>query len=115
MDLNQTTTTEKHKMEKLFEPVTLRGDYCTLMPLSMEHLDDLVESVKDGELWKLWYAFVPEPEKVRDNIELRLKMQEESTMVPLVVIDNTTKKPVGMTGYLNIDKANRRVDIGGTW
>ena len=32
-------------MEKLFEPIYLRGDDCSLVPLSIEHLHGLVESV----------------------------------------------------------------------
>jgi len=31
------------------------------------------------------------------------------------VIDTANGKAIGMTNYLNIDAANRRVEIGGTW
>src|SRR3990167_4996155 len=50
-----------------------------------------------------------------DNIVLRLNKQTEGSMIPFAVIDNITNKAVGMTCYLNVDKANRRVEIGGTW
>jgi hypothetical protein len=43
------------------QPVTLEGPYARLEPLSHDHRDALVEAVKDGELWKLWYTFVPAP------------------------------------------------------
>ena len=43
-------------------PVTLRGKYVTLEPLSEEHHDGLVEAASDGELWNLWYTSVPRPE-----------------------------------------------------
>lgn len=33
-------------------PITLKGNYCELLPLCHDHHDDLVESVKDGEFWK---------------------------------------------------------------
>ena len=62
-------------MKKLFEPIILRGDYCTIVPLSIEHLHGLVESVKDGELWKLWYTYAPEPEKMMECVIIfRLKL-----------------------------------------
>ena len=35
------------------EPVTLQGARARLEPLSHDHIDGLVEAVKDGELWKL--------------------------------------------------------------
>ena len=41
------------------EPVTLQGKYARLEPLSHDHVDGLVEAVSDGELWKLWYTFIP--------------------------------------------------------
>ena len=31
-------------------PVTLAGTHATLVPLALEHRDDLAEAVKDGEL-----------------------------------------------------------------
>ena len=44
------------------EPVTLRGAHAQLEPLSQDHCDGLTEAVKDGELWKLWYTFIPTAE-----------------------------------------------------
>ncbi len=34
-------------MEKLFEPIHLRGDYCTLVPLSIKHHHDLIHYYLD--------------------------------------------------------------------
>ena len=42
--------------------VSLQGRHASLVPLSMSHLDALVEAVRDGELWALWYTFIPRPE-----------------------------------------------------
>lgn len=44
------------------KPITLKGNYVTLVPLSIEHCGNLIEATKDGELWKLWYATVPSPD-----------------------------------------------------
>ena len=44
------------------EPVTLQGARARLEPLSHDHIAGLVEAVSDGELWKLWYTFVPSAE-----------------------------------------------------
>jgi RimJ/RimL family protein N-acetyltransferase len=96
-------------------PLTLQGTHATLAPLSQSHHDDLVEAVKDGELWNLWYTHVPTPEGVRAEIERRLELQSRGAMLPFAVIAKATGKPVGMTTYTNIDAANRRVGIGYTW
>jgi hypothetical protein len=52
-------------------PVTLKGCHARLVPLSLDHHDALVEAVRDGELWKLWYTAIPSPEGMRAEIERR--------------------------------------------
>ena len=97
------------------QPVTLEGTTATLAPLAMEHHDDLVEATKDGELWNLWYTSVPTAEKVGDEIERRRGLQETGSMLPFTIIENATGQAVGMTTYMNIDAAAKRVEIGSTW
>jgi RimJ/RimL family protein N-acetyltransferase len=36
-------------------------------------------------------------------------------MLPFAVVDNATNMLVGMTNFLNVDAANRRLEIGATW
>jgi RimJ/RimL family protein N-acetyltransferase len=96
-------------------PTTLRGTYAILEPLSQAHHDDLIEAVKDGELWKLWYTVIPEPSQIKAEIDRRLDRQAKGAMLPFSVRDTGTGKVVGMTSYWNVDEAHRRVEIGGTW
>jgi RimJ/RimL family protein N-acetyltransferase len=97
------------------EPATLTGKHAILEPLSQRHHDGLVEAVKDGELWKLWYTIIPEPARMRADIDRRLGLQSNGTMLPFAVVDAITGKPAGITTYMNVDAPNRRVEIGGTW
>jgi len=96
------------------EAVTLRGAHARLEPLSHDHHDGLLEAVKDGELWKLWYTFVPTVENMRKEIDRRLGLQTAGSMLPFTVFD-ADGKIAGMTTYMNVDAANRRVEIGSTW
>lgn len=96
-------------------PITLRGTHAILEPLSHARHDELVEAVRDGELWKLWYTFIPAPEKMREEIDRRLGLQAKGSMLPFAVVDAVTNIAVGMTTYMDIDAANRRVEIGSTW
>ena len=97
------------------EPVTLRSARVTLEPLEQRHRDNLIEAVKDGALWTLWYTSIPTPENMGAEIERRLRLQAAGSMLPFAVIDNATTQAVGMTTYMNVDAANRRVEIGSTW
>lgn len=96
------------------EPVTLRGVHASLLPLSAEHHDGLVDAVKDGELWKLWYTAIPSPESMAKEIERRFGLFAAGTMLPFTVFD-AEGRVAGMTTYMNVDAANRRVEIGSTW
>src|SRR6202048_134523 len=93
------------------EPVSLRGAHARLEPLSQDHCDGLIEAVKDGELWKLWYTSVPKPEDMRKEIDRRLALQQAGSMLPFTVFD-AAGKIAGMTTYMNVDAANRRGGVG---
>jgi RimJ/RimL family protein N-acetyltransferase len=97
------------------EPVTLTSPRVTLEPLAQRHRGDLAEAVTDGGLWKLWYTSVPAPDGMGAEIDRRLGLQAAGSMLPFAVIDSATGKAVGMTTYMNVDAANRRVEIGSTW
>ncbi len=97
------------------EAFTDKGQFVTVAPLSMDHHDDLVEAAADGELHRLWYTTVPAPDDVKAEIERRLSLRESGSMLPFSIIDNSSGRAVGMTTYMNIDAANRRIEIGSTW
>jgi len=95
-------------------PIMLAGPHASLVPLSAHHAEALCAATRDGELWQLWYTAVPAPERMAAEIERRLALQAAGSMLPFTVLD-AAGKPVGMTTYMNVDAANRRVEIGSTW
>jgi len=95
--------------------VTLQGDSVVLEPLRAAHHDDLVEAVRDGELWNLWYTSVPTPEGMAAEIERRLHEQATGSMMPFALVERASGSTVGMTTYCNSDEANRRLEIGYTF
>ena len=97
------------------DPVSLHGEHVSLVPLGHAHLDDMIEAVKDGELWKLWYTSVPAPDRMQAEIDRRLGLQKQGSMIPFAVIERFTRQAVGMTTFMHIDAVNRRVEIGSTW
>lgn len=99
----------------MLEPVTLRGRFVELVPLAREHGAALAEAARDGELWRLWYTSVAEPEQMASDIERRLRLQAAGSVLPFTVLDGPGGTPVGMTTYMNVDLAGPRVEIGSTW
>lgn len=96
------------------EPVSLTGVHAALVPLSTAHTGALAEAVRDGELWNLWYTFIPRPEDMGREIERRLALHASGHMQPFTVLD-ADGVPVGMTTFMNVDAVQRRVEIGSTW
>jgi len=96
------------------QPVTLKGRHATLAPLAPQHLAGLQDAARDGELWQLWYTFIPKPEAMAAEIERRLSLLARDSMLPFTVFD-ADGRIAGMTTYMNADAANRRVEIGSTW
>ena len=82
--------------------------------MSQDHCEGLTEAVKDGELWKLWYTFIPRAEDMGKEIDRRLGLQAAGSMLPWTVFD-ADGRIAGMTTYMNVDAPNRRVEIGSTW
>ena len=97
------------------EPICLQGPHAVLEPLEPSHLEALIEAARDGELWNLWYTSVPRPEAMQAEIERRLKLQAQGSMLPFAVIDPASGKAVGMTTYMHVDAASKRLEIGSTW
>ncbi len=91
------------------DPVILRGTHVVLEPLSQDHAADLAEAALGVQ--GLWYTSIPTPKDVPAEIDRRTGL---SNMRPFAVLDSTGRA-VGMTTYMNIDAANRRVEIGSTW
>ena len=99
-------------------PITLTGIHAQLVPLATEHAGGLSDAVRDGELWNLWYTSAPHPDRMSAEIARRLSLHSTGLMLPFTVIDlrdSAAPKVAGMTTYMNVDAANKRVEIGSTW
>ena len=96
------------------DDVTLSGRHATLLPLAPVHAPALADAARDGDLWQLWFTSVPAPEAMGAEIARRLALREAGSMLPFAVLD-AAGVPAGMTTYMHIDAANRRVEIGSTW
>ncbi|WP_022873092.1 GNAT family N-acetyltransferase [Nesterenkonia alba] len=94
----------------------LENQLVRLEPIAAHHEADLAEAVSTGELWKTWYArHIPSPDGIGAEIERLLGLQRAERMAPFAVVDRSVERAVGITTYMNLDAANRRLEIGSTW
>ncbi|WP_396656413.1 GNAT family N-acetyltransferase [Microbacterium sp.] len=107
-------TADAKPVRAWISPFEAAGEHVRLIPLDPRHEADLVTAVRDGDVWDTWFAAVPRPEGMAREIDWRLGLQEEGRMVPFTVLD-ATGRIVGMTSYMNVEPAHRRLEIGHTW
>jgi RimJ/RimL family protein N-acetyltransferase len=103
-------------MARFIDPVTLTGrSWVVLEPVRGEHVAELQEAARDGELWTLWYTGVASPDSMHAYVDAALKMREELGAMPFVVRRKSDGRIVGSTRFFNVDEKNRRLEIGHTW
>lgn len=93
----------------------LEGHGVRLEPLALEHEAALRTAVTDGELWRLWFTSVPEPDRVGAYIAAALEGQIQGHMLPWAVRELGTSTIIGSTRYHDIVASIDRVEIGYTW
>jgi RimJ/RimL family protein N-acetyltransferase len=98
------------------QPVTLIGQRVQLVPLCLEHAEMLWPQANDPDIWRyLPYGTIDSLARLRALIADLLERQARETDLPFTVFDLATGLAAGMTRYLAIDRANRSLEIGGTW
>lgn len=96
-------------------PITLKGERVVLEPMLKEHIDELTAVNRDLKLWEYTVSQVNDREQMARYIEEALIDQQRGTALPFVTRLADSYKIVGATRFGNIDRNNRKVEIGWTW
>lgn len=95
-------------------PVVLDGRHVRLEPLSLAHHEPLA-AVLDPTLLQWFPKSVTTARELRTFVQGLLDEHKQGLTLPFVTIERETGRVVGSTCFLNIDRANRRLEIGATW
>ena len=98
-------------------PLTLEGSVVRLEPIRREHAQLFWDTAKnDLEDIFLW---IPYAMKTREDFERLVEKafleQERGESVVFATVERSSEKAVGSTRFMNIDRVNKRVEIGSTW
>lgn len=96
-------------------PLTLEGHHVRLEPLSQAHHAALCEVGLDEELWRWTTVLIRTTDELHEYIAMALGDQAAGVSLPFATVDKATGRAIGSTRYGNIDRLNRRVEIGWTW
>jgi len=98
------------------QPVTLTGRHVRLEPLAYSHVPDLAAGGTDPAIWQyIPYAPVHTEADMRAWVDDLLARQAKGNDLPFAVVHRGTGRAIGATRYMDIQRANRAVEIGGTW
>jgi N-acetyltransferase len=99
------------------KPITLEGKAVRLEPLRLEHAPLLWDVVK-GDLADTfrWLPYsMAKSEDFQLVVEKALAEQQRGESLPFATVERSSGRVIGSTRYMNIDVANRKVEIGSTW
>jgi N-acetyltransferase len=98
-------------------PLTLEGSAVRLEPIRPEHVQLFWEVAKD-DLDSI-FRWIPYSMRTREDFEQLLDKargeEKRGESVVFATVDLSSGRTVGSTRFMNIDRPNRRVEIGSTW
>jgi RimJ/RimL family protein N-acetyltransferase len=98
-------------------PVTLEGSVVRLEPIRREH-QQLFWDVAKNHLEEI-FRWIPYPMRTAQDfgklVDKALTEQDRGESVVFATLERSSGRVVGSTRFMNIDRANRRVEIGSTW
>jgi N-acetyltransferase len=98
-------------------PLTLEGTVVRLEPLRPEHAELFWEVAKcDLEDIFRWIPYsMKTPEDFRRVIDKAFEEQQRGESVVFATVERSSGRAIGSTRFMNIDRANSRVEVGSTW
>ena len=98
------------------QPVTLSGQRVRLEPIGLQHSENLYDVGRDEVIWR----YLPRPafldlEDAKGWVRGCLSLLEKGERVQFAVVLPESSQAIGSTGYLDIDRPNRALEIGMTW
>jgi N-acetyltransferase len=98
-------------------PFTLEGSAVRLEPLRREHADLFWQIAKDSleDVFR-WIPYSMQTiEDFQRLVEKAMADQERGESVVFATVERFSGRVIGSTRFMNIDRANRRAEIGSTW
>lgn len=93
----------------------LEGSHVVLEPLSRRHSAELCVAGLDPDLWRWTTTELRTRADMLRYVRNALRLQRAGTALPFAIRERAEGRVVGSTRFGNIDRENRRVEIGWTW
>jgi len=102
---------------EIVTPVTLEGSVVRLEPIRRDHAELFWRVAKD-DLDNI-FQWIPYQMKTYEDFKLLIQKalaeQERGESIVFATVERNSGQVIGSTRFMNIDRPNRRVEIGSTW
>jgi RimJ/RimL family protein N-acetyltransferase len=98
-----------------YKKKVLEGKYIRLEPLNSTHKEGLIETILDGELWKLFVTIVPPINNLDDFLENANKEYESGFGISYAIVNKNTNKVIGSTRFRCTEFNHKKTEIGFTF
>ena len=98
-------------------PITLEGSVVRLEPVRAEHAEFFWNVAKDAldDIFQ-WIPYrMKTGEDFQRLVEKAFQEQERGESIVFATLERQSGRVIGSTRFMNIDRVNRRVEIGSTW
>jgi RimJ/RimL family protein N-acetyltransferase len=96
-------------------PVTLEGEPVRLEPMRLEHYERLAEIGLGQDIFRYFPIAIDTKEQMLAYVRHSVAATDSGEMLVWVTVSRELGQPVGASSYLNIDRRNHKLEIGGTW
>lgn len=103
--------------QEIVTPLTLEGSVIRLEPVRRDHAELFWQAAKDtlDDIFR----WIPYRMKTLEDFERLMQKslaeQERGESVVFATVERASGRVIGSTRFMNIDRVNRRVEIGSTW
>lgn len=98
------------------QPIVLVGQHIRLEPLGPQHVADLYAVGQDAAIWRYLPRPAPSsPADLESWIAGRTARYDPPEYIQFAVILLAEARAIGSTGYLDINREHRTLEIGWTW
>src|SRR5215831_14409307 len=98
-------------------PLSLEGSVVRLEPIRGDHAELFWDVAKDSldDIFRRIPYSMKSPEDFQKVIDKAFEEQARGESVVFATVERKSGRTIGSTRFMNIDQANRRVEIGSTW
>ena len=98
------------------QPIVLNGKQVRLEPVGPQHAEDLFEAGREESIWRyLPTAPFASLEDAESWVRTCIARNRSGERVQFAVVLPESGRAIGSTGYIDIDRPNRVLEIGSTW